>query len=232
MAARAGLLGFLVPSIIYRYSTYGIHRDYPSPCPRRGTDRSHRRRRKCIMKHSVDGISGEGMSARFLRAVAAGIAALMLAALVQPAAAQFQAPDIAVNEGEVAVFGITLPKTYNFAVRFYYRTEDITARKGRHYIAKQGHLVFPAGTRRASVGVQTRVSPIGPPGISSWRSPTSRCFGAVVGVLRGPPSTSATFLSPRRYARRSAIRSGELGDRCKGTAAGGSCLRRADAFVG
>ncbi|MYA95882.1 MAG: hypothetical protein F4X91_05680 [Nitrospinae bacterium] len=84
----------------------------------------------------------------------------MLAVLVQPAAAgQFRAPDITVNEGEVAVFRITLPRTYSFDVRFAYRTMDGSARKGRYYIAKQGHVVFPAGTRSARVEVQTRLNP-------------------------------------------------------------------------
>ena len=96
-----------------------------------------------------------------LLAGAAGLAALMLAALAQPAAAQFQAPDIAVNEGEVAVFKVTLPRTYEFAVRFAYRTQDGSARKGRHYVAQQGHLVFPAGTRSGQVQVRTRANPDG-----------------------------------------------------------------------
>lgn len=109
------------------------------------------------MKHPVNGSSRGVMSPRFLRGAAAGIAALMLAASVQPAAAQFRAPDIAVDEGEVAVFSVTLPKTYGFAVRFKYKTQDVTARKGRHYVAKEGHLVFSPGTKSAKVEAQTRV---------------------------------------------------------------------------
>jgi len=101
------------------------------------------------------------VSARILRGGSAAIAALMLVALVRPAAAQFQAPDVAVNEGEVALFTITLPRTYDFAVRFAYQTQDGSARKGRHYVAKQGHLVFPAGTRSGQVEVRTRARPDG-----------------------------------------------------------------------
>ena len=99
-------------------------------------------------------------AARFL-AVAVGLAALVPAALAQSAAAQFQAPDIAVDEGEVAVFKVTLPRTYEFAVRFAYETQDGSARKGRHYVAKQGRLVFPAGTRSGQVAVRTRANPDG-----------------------------------------------------------------------
>jgi len=109
------------------------------------------------MKYSVNRSSG--MSAWFLRGGVAGIAALMLAALVQPAAAaQLYAPDIEVDEGEVAVFKITLPQAYTFALRFRYQTKDGSAKKGRHYEAKQGYLVFHAGTQSLEVNVQTRVS--------------------------------------------------------------------------
>ena len=110
------------------------------------------------MKHPVNESSG-GVSPRFVRAAAAGLAALMLAALVQPAAAeQFQAPDIEVDEGQKAVFKITLPQAYNFTLRFRYKTEDGSAKSGRHYDAKQGRLVFHAGTQSLEVEVQTRVS--------------------------------------------------------------------------
>jgi len=109
------------------------------------------------MKYLVNG--SPGMSARFVRTAAAGIAALMLAALVQPAAAaQIQAPDIEVDEGEKAVFKITLPQAYNFTVRYPYQTQDGTAKSGRHYDAKQGKLVFWAGTKSLQVEVQTRVN--------------------------------------------------------------------------
>ncbi len=109
------------------------------------------------MKLPVNGSSG-GVSPRFPRA-AAGIAALMLAALVQPAAAaQLYAPDIEVDEGEVAVFKITLPQAYNFTLRYSYQTQDGTAKSGQHYDSKQGVLMFWAGTTNLQVKVQTRVS--------------------------------------------------------------------------
>ena len=109
------------------------------------------------MKYRVNG--SPGMSARFVRAAAAGIAALMLAAPVQPAAAaQLQAPDIEVDEGQKAVFKITLPQAYNFSLRYPYKTQDGTAKSGQHYDAKQGKLVFWAGTTSLQVEVQTRVS--------------------------------------------------------------------------
>lgn len=109
------------------------------------------------MKHPVNGNSG--VSPRFPRAAAAVIAALMLAAPVQPAAAaQLQAPDIEVDEGKKAVFKITLPQAYIFTVRYPYQTQDGTAKNGRHYDAKQGKLVFWAGTKSLQVEVQTRVN--------------------------------------------------------------------------
>ena len=108
------------------------------------------------MKCSADRCSN--VLVRLLRGGAV-LAVLLLAALVQPAAAdQFQAPDITVDEGEVAKFKVTLPTTYDFAVRFRYETKDGTAKKGRHYDAKQGHLVFQSGTQSKTVQVQTRVS--------------------------------------------------------------------------
>lgn len=112
------------------------------------------------MKYSVYSVNGTpGVSARFLRGAVAGLAALMLAALVQPAAAaQLQGPDIEVDEGEKAVFKIALPQAYNFTVRYPYQTQDGTAESGRHYDAKQGKLVFWAGTKSLQVEVQTRVS--------------------------------------------------------------------------
>ena len=95
------------------------------------------------------------LTARF--AGGGGIAALLLAALAWPAAAQqFQAPDIKIWEGGTAVFRFTLSKdAYDFAVRYAYRTRDGSALAGEDYQAKQGHVVFPAGTRRAEVWVRT-----------------------------------------------------------------------------
>ncbi len=101
------------------------------------------------MKHSVNGRKLLG---------GAGIAALMLVAQVT-VAAEFSAPDIEVDEGEVAAFKITLPQTYDFDVRFPYETQDGSAQAGRHYDAKQGYLMFNAGTQSAEVKVQTRVNP-------------------------------------------------------------------------
>ena len=107
------------------------------------------------MKHSIDGSTG--LFARRLRSGAAGIAAaLMMAALAPPAAAQgFRAPNVAVNQGETAVFTITLPSRRSHAVRYAYRTLNNGAKAGIHYEGKSGHVVFPAGTRKARVKVKT-----------------------------------------------------------------------------
>jgi len=86
------------------------------------------------------------------------VVALMLAALAQPAAAEqwFKAPDIQVKEGDVAVFKFTTLIQFNYAIRYAYRTRDGSANSGSDYVAKSGHVVFPAGARSAEVRVETR----------------------------------------------------------------------------
>ena len=102
---------------------------------------------------------------RFLRGGAlAGVAALMLAVLAQPAAAhrmvsgvtaQLEAADIKVKEGEYAIFTFSMSRSFDFNVRYAFRTENGTARVGKDYEAKQGHVVFPAGKRFAEIRVKT-----------------------------------------------------------------------------
>ncbi len=113
--------------------------------------RWHRRRRKrhesfdLPKRRSAGAVRGGGV-----------IVALVVAALAWPAAAeQFRAPDIKIWEGGTAVFRFTLTDAYNFAIRYAYRTRDGSALAGEDYQAKQGHVVFPAGTRRAEVWVRT-----------------------------------------------------------------------------
>ncbi|MDE0714734.1 MAG: hypothetical protein OXI10_07705 [Gammaproteobacteria bacterium] len=82
--------------------------------------------------------------------------ALVLTVLAWPVAAQqFQAPDIRIWEGGTAIFKFTLPSINDFAVRYAYRTRDGSALAEEDYQAKQGHVVFPAGIRRAEVWVRT-----------------------------------------------------------------------------
>jgi len=110
------------------------------------------------MKHSANGSSG--VHARFLRGGAV-YAALMLAALAQPATADqgLQAPDIQVGGGQVAVFKFTLTSPmaafYN-TIRYAYRTRNGSAISPVDYQAKSGHVVFPHGVRSAEVRVETR----------------------------------------------------------------------------
>ena len=111
------------------------------------------------MKHSINGSTG--VRRRFLGGV---FAALMLAALAQPVAAEgeaeqwFKAPDIQVEEGQVAIFKFTntSPVLPNHAIRYAYRTRDGSANSRSDYVAKSGHVVFAAGARSAEVRVETR----------------------------------------------------------------------------
>jgi len=107
------------------------------------------------MKHSINGSTG--VRRRFLGGV---FAALMLAALAQPVAAEqwFKAPDIQVEEGQVAIFKFTntSPALPNYAIRYAYRTRDGSANSRSDYVAKSGHVVFAAGARSAEVRVETR----------------------------------------------------------------------------
>jgi len=88
----------------------------------------------------------------------------MLAALTQPAianrpvsgvTADLQAADIMVREGEQAIFRFWLSRRLDFDVRYAYRTQDLTAKAGKDYEAKYGHVVFPAGKPFAEVQVKT-----------------------------------------------------------------------------
>jgi len=92
------------------------------------------------------------------------LAALMLAALTQPAianrpvsgvTADLQAADIMVREGEQAIFRFWLSSRLDFDVRYAYRTQDLTAKAGEDYEAKHGYVVFPAGKPFAEVQVKT-----------------------------------------------------------------------------
>ena len=110
---------------------------------------------------------GSMVSFRSLRGVLAGfLCAVGLAGLVlvPPAAAERMIPgvtaqlmtaDIHVDEGEDAVFTFRLSRSFDFSIRYAYRTQDVTARAGKDYAAQQGHVVFPAGRQTAEVRVPT-----------------------------------------------------------------------------
>ncbi|MCY3994836.1 MAG: hypothetical protein OXF07_01715 [Rhodobacter sp.] len=109
------------------------------------------------------------MGAFFGKVGGMAILAALALGLAQPAAAevpipgvtaQLEAADITVREGEDAVFELSLSRSFDFAVRYAYRTKDGTARAGRDYEAKQGHVVFPAGRRVAEIRVRTHMDNI------------------------------------------------------------------------
>ena len=104
------------------------------------------------MNHSPEDRAGGGRT----RIAAAALAAALVAGLAPPAlASEFQAPDIAVAEGDEASFTIALPEAYWVNLRWAYATEDGTATAGEDYTAASGHVVFSAGTKTASVVVRT-----------------------------------------------------------------------------
>ncbi len=102
-------------------------------------------------------------TSQLLRGAGAGLAVLMLA---QPAAAMetrpvkgvtaaLKASNIQVREGEDAIFTFVLSRSFDFSLRYAYRTQDGSAKAGKDYQARQGHVVFPAGKRVAQVRVKT-----------------------------------------------------------------------------
>ncbi|MCY4154629.1 MAG: hypothetical protein OXF58_04805 [Gammaproteobacteria bacterium] len=105
----------------------------------------------------------------------AGVVALMLAVLAQPAVAQLEPSsdvNITVKEGETATFTFEdeVPTSYviqegrlqgttvtykNEAIRYFYRTEDGTAKAGKDYEASNGHILFTPDQLVAEVSVKT-----------------------------------------------------------------------------
>jgi len=62
-----------------------------------------------------------------------------------------------VAEGAAAVFTIRVPEKLPFAVRWQYRTEDVSATAGSDYTAVQGTLAFAIGEREKQITVPTLV---------------------------------------------------------------------------
>ena len=111
-------------------------------------------------------MNGSMTTTPIMRRLALTLSAGLLAALAQPAVAdetvvipgvtaQMEAADIWIKEGEYAIFDIGLSRSFDFDIRYAYRTQDFTAKAGKDYQAKQGHVVFPAGRRLAEVRVKT-----------------------------------------------------------------------------
>jgi len=109
---------------------------------------------------------GGMVSFRSLRGLLAGFlcAAGLALPLAHPATAgqvipgmtaQLEVPTVVVREGEEAVIYISLSRSFGFPVRYAYRTKDDTARAGKDYVAKSGHVVFRPGRRFAEIRVRT-----------------------------------------------------------------------------
>jgi len=98
------------------------------------------------------------------RGALACLAALMLAMLVQPAAAhgvvsgvtaQLHVADVRVREGEDAIFLLVLSRPLDFDIRYAYRTQDLTAKAGKDYVAENGLFMIPAGKRSMPLSIKT-----------------------------------------------------------------------------
>jgi len=85
-------------------------------------------------------------------------------ALAQPAAANrmisgvtahLHVADVQVREGEDATFVLYLSSPLDFDILYRYQTRDGTAKAGRDYVAENGDIVIPAGTRFMSLPIKT-----------------------------------------------------------------------------
>ena len=105
-------------------------------------------------------------ASRFLRGrgALACLAALTLATLAQPAAAnrmvegvtaELKVADVQAREGEDAQFVLILSRPLDFDIRYAYRTQNLTAKAGKDYVAENGLIVIPAGTRLMPLPIKT-----------------------------------------------------------------------------
>ncbi len=116
-----------------------------------------------MIRYSANGSASS--ASRFLRGGAlACLATLMLAALAQPAAAnrmvegvtaELRVADVQCKEGEDAPFVLILSRPLPFDIFYRYRTEDLSAKAGKDYVAENGDIVIPAGTQYMPLGIKT-----------------------------------------------------------------------------
>ena len=116
-----------------------------------------------MTRHSIN--ASAGSASRFQRSRAAAcLAALMLGVLAQTAAANkmvegvtatLRVADVQVREGEDARFILNLSRPLDFDIRYAYRTQDLTARAGKDYVAENGLFVIPAGKRIMQLSIKT-----------------------------------------------------------------------------
>ncbi len=98
------------------------------------------------------------------RFLSAAVGILLALALVQPAVAnrlvsgvtaQLHVADVQIREGKDAVFVLMLSRPLDFDIRYAYRTEDLSAKAGKDYVAENGFIVIPAGTRVMPLSIKT-----------------------------------------------------------------------------
>jgi len=75
--------------------------------------------------------------------------------MVEGVTAELKVADVQVQEGENATFVLKLSPPLDFDILYRYNTRDITARSGKDYVAENGDIVIPAGTRWMPLEIST-----------------------------------------------------------------------------
>ncbi len=75
--------------------------------------------------------------------------------MVEGVTAELRVADVKVREGEDAKFVLILSRPLDFDILWRYETRDGTARAGKDYVAKNGDIVIPAGTRFMPLPIRT-----------------------------------------------------------------------------
>ncbi len=75
--------------------------------------------------------------------------------MVEGVTAELKVPDVQVREGEDALFVLYLSRPLDFDVLYRYQTRDLTAEAGKDYVAENGDIVIPAGTRFMPLPIRT-----------------------------------------------------------------------------
>ena len=104
-------------------------------------------------------------SSRSILGLFAGFLCMVgLVLLAQPTAAhrmvsgvtvQLHVADVQVREGQDASFVLILSRPLDFDIRYTYRTQDSTAKAGKDYVAENGFIVIPSGTRLMTLPIKT-----------------------------------------------------------------------------
>ncbi len=75
--------------------------------------------------------------------------------LVKGVTVNLHVPDVRTREGDDADFVLYLSQTLDFDIAYRYETRDGTAKAGKDYVAENGDIVIPAGTRFMPLPIKT-----------------------------------------------------------------------------